>query len=443
MAALADHNARILSYQALADATNGFEDRRIVGRGGFGPVYRGDLDNIGPVAVKVLEAAGGQGVHEFHREVEILSRCRHENIVPLLACAMTPGHPLCLAYAFMADGALSDALLRNPRALSADQRLRVAEDIARGLAYLHAEHVVHRDIKSANILLDGEGRARVADAGLARDVNAQTTTMTRGLAVGSPGYLDPEYAETYRVTTASDVYSYGVVLLELLTGLSAFDPNQQPPPLASRLRRHLPDVDAAEVFRGVGAALRTALGTLARRCIARESGGRPTAAEVLQEFASMRAAGVMQPPRAPRERECVVCLDAPINTRLLPCRHSTVCEACAAETLGRGDGCPICRVTVEQFDVGEFPVTFETEAAEAERRRLADETAEAAAAAVEAERRRQADEAAEAAAAAAEAERWRQAAAAENVQTLEGHRFGVRRTVSAFCISFCDDVASS
>ena len=111
MAALADHNARILSYQALADATNGFEDRRIVGRGGFGPVYRGDLDNIGPVAVKVLEAAGGQGVHEFHREVEILSRCRHENIVPLLACAMTPGRPLCLVYAFMEGGALSDALL--------------------------------------------------------------------------------------------------------------------------------------------------------------------------------------------------------------------------------------------------------------------------------------------------------------------------------------------
>ena len=93
MAALADHHARIVSYQALADATNGFEDQRIVGRGGFGPVYRGDLDNIGPVAVKVLEAAGGQGVHEFHREVEILSRCRHENIVPLLACAMTPAVP--------------------------------------------------------------------------------------------------------------------------------------------------------------------------------------------------------------------------------------------------------------------------------------------------------------------------------------------------------------
>ena len=213
MAALADHHARIVSYQALADATNGFDTANIVGRGGFGPVYRGELDGHA-VAVKVLEAAGGQGVQEFQREVDILSRCRHENIVPLLACAMTPGHPMCLAYAFMADGALSDALLRNPRALSADQRLRVAEDVVRGLAYLHAQGVVHRDIKSANILLDGEGRARVADAGLARDVNAQTTTMTRGLAVGSPGYLDPEYAETYRVTTASDVYSYGVVLLE-------------------------------------------------------------------------------------------------------------------------------------------------------------------------------------------------------------------------------------
>ena len=417
MAALADQHARILSYQALADAMNGFDAADIVGRGGFGPVYRGEL-NGRAVAVKVLEAAGGQGVQEFQREVDILSRCRHENIVPLLACAMTPGRPLCLVYAFMEGGALSDAL-RNPAALSADQRLRVAEDVARGLAYLHEQDVVHRDIKSANILLDGGGRARVADAGLARDVNAQTTTMTRGLAVGSPGYLDPEYAETYRVTTASDVYSYGVVLLELLTGLPAFDSNQQYPSLARRLRRRLPDVDADEVFRGVGAALRAALGTLAERCIARESEERPTAAAVLQEFAPMRAAGVMQPPAAavalapaaPRERNCVVCQVAAINARLLPCRHSTVCEVCAAETLRRGAGCPICRVPVEQFEVGEFPVTFETEAAEAERRRLADETAEAAAAAVE-------------------AERWRQAATGECVATLEGHSGWVRCAAS-------------
>ena len=91
MAALADHHhARILGYQALADATNGFEDQRIVGRGGFGPVYRGELDGRA-VAVKVLEAAGGQGVQEFQREVDILSQCRHENIVPLLAFLIVRG----------------------------------------------------------------------------------------------------------------------------------------------------------------------------------------------------------------------------------------------------------------------------------------------------------------------------------------------------------------
>ena len=141
------------------------------------------------------------------------------------------------------------------------------------------------------------------------------------------------------------MYSFGVVLLELLTGLPAFDSNQQYPSLARRLRGRLPDVDADEVFRGVGASLGEALGTLAKRCIARESEERPTAAAVLQDFAPMRAAGVMQPPAAaaapapaaPRERTCVVCLDAPINTRLLPCRHSAVCEVCAAETLRRGD----------------------------------------------------------------------------------------------------------
>ncbi len=355
-------DSRILSYQALADATNGFDAANIVGRGGFGPVHRGELDGRA-VAVKVLEDAGGQGMQEFQREVDILSRCRHENIVPLLACAMTPGRPLCLVYAFMEGGALSDAL-RNPAALSADQRLRVAEDVARGLAYLHEQDVVHRDIKSANILLDGEGRARVADAGLARDVNAQTTTMTRGLAVGSPGYLDPEYAETYQVTTASDVFSYGVVLLELLTGLPAFDSNQRPPPLAKRLRRHLPEVDADEVFRGVGASLGMALGTLAKRCIARESEERPTAAAVLQEFAPMRAAGLIQPPAAAAapepaaQRECLVCMEALPNTRFLPCLHSTACVRCAAELIRRGQGCPICRAPMEQFEVGEFPATL-------------------------------------------------------------------------------------
>ncbi|KAJ1446298.1 kinase-like domain-containing protein, partial [Pelagophyceae sp. CCMP2097] len=192
----------------------------IIGRGGFGPVYHGALGAV-RVAVKVLEDSGGQGRAEFEREVRILSACRHAHVLPLLGFSAEAGRPLCLVYPFMAGGSLQEALRPGRAPLSAAQRLRIAADVARGLCYLHAAYgakpcIVHRDVKSANVLLDAALRARVADAGLARDVDEQST-MTRGCALGSPGYLDPEYAETFELTAGSDVFSFGVVLLELLT----------------------------------------------------------------------------------------------------------------------------------------------------------------------------------------------------------------------------------
>ena len=172
----------------------------ILGRGAFGAVHRG-TSNGRAVAVKILDSesrAGGQGITEFQREVHVLSQCRDDHIVPLLAFCLEPGKPLCLVYQLMAGGALSDALRTPERraALDAVARLRIATDVACGLRYLHAisgskPTIVHRDFKSGNILLDGTGRARLGDAGLAREPGAAGMTLTAGFALGTPGYLDP------------------------------------------------------------------------------------------------------------------------------------------------------------------------------------------------------------------------------------------------------------
>jgi hypothetical protein len=218
------------SFQNLARMTDGFTETGVIGRGGFGPVYKGQ-NGAKEIAVKMngneaMAMVGGQGRREFDRELQTLRMCRHESIVPLLGSCNQEGHPLCLVYPFMANGSLFDALLPSSSVhLDAAQRVDIALGVARGLRYLHAADtdafhdkpsIIHRDIKSANILLDSQLRARICDVGLAREADSGAT-MTGG--VGTPGYVDPEYGETLQFTAASDVFSLGVVLVELLRGV--------------------------------------------------------------------------------------------------------------------------------------------------------------------------------------------------------------------------------
>ncbi|XP_013591669.1 proline-rich receptor-like protein kinase PERK9 [Brassica napus] len=217
----------LFSYQELVKATNGFSQENLLGEGGFGCVYRGVLPDGRVVAVKQLKVGGGQGDREFKAEVETLSRIHHRHLVSIVGHCISDDRRL-LIYDFVSNNDLYFHLHVSKELLDWATRVRIAAGAARGLAYLHEDchpRIIHRDIKSSNILLEDNFDARVSDFGLARlalDCNTHITTRV----MGTFGYLAPEYASSGKLTEKSDVYSFGVVLLELITGRKPVDTSQ-------------------------------------------------------------------------------------------------------------------------------------------------------------------------------------------------------------------------
>ncbi|KAG0447665.1 hypothetical protein HPP92_028223, partial [Vanilla planifolia] len=214
------------TFEELAFATNNFSSTSQVGRGGYGKVYKGILADGTVVAVKRAEETSLQGSQEFFTEIELLSRLHHRNLVALVGYCDERNEQM-LVYEFMANGTLQDHLSgKSKEALSFAMRLRIALGSARGILYLHTEAdppIFHRDIKATNILLDSRLIAKVADFGLSRlapvpDDEGNVPGHVSTVVKGTPGYLDPEYFLTRKLTDKSDVYSLGVVFLELLTG---------------------------------------------------------------------------------------------------------------------------------------------------------------------------------------------------------------------------------
>ncbi|KFK44438.1 hypothetical protein AALP_AA1G256500 [Arabis alpina] len=216
------------SYEELAEITQGFAHHNILGEGGFGCVYKGTLHDGKVVAVKQLKAGSGQGDREFKAEVEIISRVHHRHLVSLVGYCISDQHRL-LIYEYVANQTLEHHLHgKGLPVLEWSKRVRIAIGSAKGLAYLHEDchpKIIHRDIKSANILLDDEYEAQVADFGLAR-LNDTTQTHVSTRVMGTFGYLAPEYASSGKLTDRSDVFSFGVVLLELVTGRKPVDQSQ-------------------------------------------------------------------------------------------------------------------------------------------------------------------------------------------------------------------------
>jgi Leucine-rich repeat (LRR) protein len=211
-----------LTLADILQATNNFCKTNIIGDGGFGTVYKAVLPDGRTVAIKKLGASTTQGTREFLAEMETLGKVKHQNLVPLLGyCSF--GEEKLLVYEYMKNGSL-DLWLRNRadalEVLDWSKRFKIAMGSARGLAFLHhgfIPHIIHRDIKASNILLDEDFEPRVADFGLARLISAYETHVSTDIA-GTFGYIPPEYGHCWRSTTRGDVYSYGVILLELLTG---------------------------------------------------------------------------------------------------------------------------------------------------------------------------------------------------------------------------------
>ncbi|XP_020227023.1 receptor-like kinase TMK4 [Cajanus cajan] len=219
-----------IPIEVLRQVTNNFSEENILGRGGFGVVYKGELHDGTKIAVKRMEsvAMGNKGLNEFQAEIAVLSKVRHRHLVALLGFCIN-GNERLLVYEYMPQGTLTQHLFEwrehGYTPLTWKQRVVVALDVARGVEYLHSlaqQSFIHRDLKPSNILLGDDMRAKVADFGLVKHAPDGKYSVETRLA-GTFGYLAPEYAATGRVTTKVDVYAFGVVLMELITGRKALD----------------------------------------------------------------------------------------------------------------------------------------------------------------------------------------------------------------------------
>ncbi|XP_041794194.1 interleukin-1 receptor-associated kinase 4 [Chelmon rostratus] len=287
-------------YNELMRITGNFDDRPIsdggnrLGEGGFGTVYKGLL-NDKPVAVKKLNPMDDISLDElqvqFNQEIQTLKVLKHENLVDMVGFSCDGQHP-CLVYPLMANGSLLDRLacLEGTPPLCWRQRCLIAEGTASGLEYLHSSHHVHRDVKSANILLDERFVGKISDFGLTRASakRTSTTVMTERI-VGTCAYMAPE-ALRGEITPKSDVFSFGVVLLEILSGLPPADENREPQ-LLMDMRYDIDDEDEELTLEGFldkkmgdsEMSQAESIYTLACNCLHERKNRRPVIKQVLLE----------------------------------------------------------------------------------------------------------------------------------------------------------------
>ncbi|PIA29558.1 hypothetical protein AQUCO_05800002v1 [Aquilegia coerulea] len=292
-------STRFLAYEELKEATNNFESASVLGEGGFGRVFKGVLSDGTAVAIKKLTNGGQQGDKEFLVEVEMLSRLHHRNLVKLVGYySNRDSSQNLLCYELVPNGSL-EAWLHGPLGVNCpldwDTRMKIALDAARGLAYLHEDSqpcVIHRDFKASNILLENNFHAKVADFGLAKQAPEGRGNYLSTRVMGTFGYVAPEYAMTGHLLVKSDVYSYGVVLLELLTGRKPVDMSQPSGQenLVTWARPILRDKERLEELADSSLSGKypkddfVRVCTIAAACVAPEANQRPTMGEVVQSL---------------------------------------------------------------------------------------------------------------------------------------------------------------
>ncbi|XP_056866280.1 receptor-like protein kinase At3g21340 isoform X2 [Raphanus sativus] len=279
------------TYSEVVTMTNNFE--RVLGKGGFGMVYHGTVSGTEQVAVKMLSHSSSQGYKEFKAEVELLLRVHHKNLVGLVGYC-DEGENLALIYEYMANGDLREHMSgkRGGSILNWETRLKIVVESAQGLEYLHngcKPPMVHRDVKTTNILLNEHFQAKLADFGLSRSFPIEGETHVSTVVAGTPGYLDPEYYRTNWLNEKSDVYSFGIVLLEIITNQPVINQSREKPHIAEWVGLMLTkgdiknimdpnlygDYDSGSVWRAV---------ELAMSCLNPSSARRPTMSQVVIEI---------------------------------------------------------------------------------------------------------------------------------------------------------------
>ncbi|CAN0870407.1 Receptor-like kinase TMK3, partial [Linum grandiflorum] len=298
-----ESGAMVFSIQVLREVTDNFSPDRILGRGGFGTVYRGEIQDGTKIAVKRMEGSvvSDKGLTEFMSEIKVLTQVRHRHLVSLLGYCLD-GNEKILVYEYMPKGTLSRFLFHwndeGLKPLEWTRRLTIALDVARAVEYMHDlahESFIHRDLKPSNILLGDNMRAKVADFGLVRRAPEGMNSISTRLA-GTFGYMAPEYAVTGRVTVKVDVFSFGVILMELITGRRALDETEpeESVHLVTWFRRKLVDkkvfdqvIDSSIEQNEETLASISTVGDLAGHCTAREPSQRPEMSHVVSTLSSL------------------------------------------------------------------------------------------------------------------------------------------------------------
>uniref|UniRef100_A0A0D9WHX3 non-specific serine/threonine protein kinase n=1 Tax=Leersia perrieri TaxID=77586 RepID=A0A0D9WHX3_9ORYZ len=289
--------ARFFSFDELKNCTNNFSDNHEIGSGGYGKVYKGMLGDGTRVAIKRAQPGSMQGAMEFKNEIELLSRVHHRNLVSLIGFCYEQGEQM-LVYEYISNGTLRENLTGRGTYLDWKKRLRIALGSARGLAYLHEladPPIIHRDVKSTNILLDDNLKAKVADFGLSKLVADTEKGHVSTQVKGTLGYLDPEYYMTQQLSEKSDVYSFGVVMLELVSGRQPIEKGRY---VVREVKMAIDPADRDHHYglRGiVDPPIRDAARTpvfrrfvqLAMRCVDESAAARPAMGAVVKEIEAM------------------------------------------------------------------------------------------------------------------------------------------------------------